>query len=423
MTEKSGSKQAARIIVIGGILIALILILTTLWSVRSALRSSEEAVRYVSNFYLGELAGRREQVVASNLENCIENMYSAIGLMEESDLSDVEHLQAFQAKMKTLYSLEKFAFVDENGLIYTSLGPLDNIDEYSFDYNTISEPEISIKDLGEGDKKVIIAIPVDDIPFNGTKLVASFMEIDIERMLEGLSLQTGEKSSTFCNLYYKDGTSLTNFVLGGQAAESNLFTALENAEFSSENGLDKVKEDFSEGREGSIAFTYLDTSENMYYVPVEGTEWMLTYLIRDSIISGHLNAISRGIITRSLLQTMIIAIVMLIVFIIIIRQNRKNARMELERKTAESASLAAQQELEERLALQEELLQQERQQRQADAMITAMASDYRSVYYVDFDSDEGICYRTDPDGEGKMWEQRHFSYSEEMTWYANQYVK
>ena len=30
----------------------------------------------------------------------------------------------------------------------------------------------------------------------------------------------------------------------------------------------------------------------------------------------------------------------------------------------------------------------------ASGMITAMASDYRSVYYVDLDKDEGICYRS-----------------------------
>ena len=30
---------------------------------------------------------------------------------------------------------------------------------------------------------------------------------------------------------------------------------------------------------------------------------------------------------------------------------------------------------------------------QANSMITALSSDYRSVYYVDLDKDEGICYR------------------------------
>ena len=33
---------------------------------------------------------------------------------------------------------------------------------------------------------------------------------------------------------------------------------------------------------------------------------------------------------------------------------------------------------------------------QANSMITAMASDYRCVYYVNLDEDVGICFRGDP---------------------------
>lgn len=50
----------------------------------------------------------------------------------------MEHLQAYQARMKKLYVLDKFAFIDSDGLIYTSLGTQDNIDEYAIDYLNIS---------------------------------------------------------------------------------------------------------------------------------------------------------------------------------------------------------------------------------------------------------------------------------------------
>ena len=49
-----------------------------------------------------------------------------------------------------------------------------------------------------------------------------------------------------------------------------------------------------------------------------------------------------------------------------------------------------------RLKEKELLLEQQALQKQQDQMITAMASDYRSVYYVDLDKDEAICYRDDP---------------------------
>ena len=60
-------------------------------------------------------------------------------------------------------------------------------------------------------------------------------------------------------------------------------------------------------------------------------------------------------------------------------------------KTAEAASQVKQQELEEKLALQGQLLEQERREKELNSMITAMASDYRSVYHVDIDTNDAVC--------------------------------
>ena len=56
-------------------------------------------------------------------------------------------------------------------------------------------------------------------------------------------------------------------------------------------------------------------------------------------------------------------------------------------KATEAASLGRQEELEARLSLQERLLEQ-------NSMITAMASDYHSVYHVNLDTDDAVCYRS-----------------------------
>ncbi len=58
----------------------------------------------------------------------------------------------------------------------------------------------------------------------------------------------------------------------------------------------------------------------------------------------------------------------------------------------------------------------------ANSMITAMASDYRSVYHVNLDKDEGICYRADPEDREQPPEGLHFPYHERFTWYADHSV-
>ena len=131
-----------RIAVTGSIILVIILVIGTIWNGNSARKDTETAVRSVSLLYLDELAGRREQVVADNMQEKIDVIGTALELMTEDDLSDLEHLQAYQARMKRLFDLEKFAFVDEEGLIYTALGMQTDIDQYPFDYLHLEGPEI-----------------------------------------------------------------------------------------------------------------------------------------------------------------------------------------------------------------------------------------------------------------------------------------
>ena len=83
---------------------------------------------------------------------------------------------------------------------------------------------------------------------------------------------------------------------------------------------------------------------------------------------------------------------------------------------------ARQRELEEKITLQEELLRQEEQRKQLDNMITAMASDYRSVYHVDLDADEAVCYRADPEDPDQYTEDMHFPFHERFVEYCGKYV-
>ncbi len=414
--------STAAIAVAGVLLVVLILVLGTLWMSRSAGRDTEDAVSSVSRLYLDELAGRREQVVSDNLRENIDRIGIAIGLMTEEDLSDVPHLQEYQKKMKQLFRLEKFAFVDENGLIYTSLGTEPDTSRYAFDHTALSGPEISVINLDSREKKVVIAVPVDRIPFNGGTLVACFMEIDMDVMLEGLSMQSRESDTTFCNIYTSAGIPLSDTVLGGLAEETNLLEALAGAEFKDGNTLEQVASDFAEGKRGTVSFSYSGTREMLGYVPVDGTDWLLTYLVRESVISEQLNAVSRSTITRSVLQSLLAALVLGGMFAFVIAQNRKNAKLALEKETSEAENRARHQEMEHRLALQEQLLEQEKQRTQQENLIKALAADYWSVYYLELDRDEGICYQVHEDLDHGFRVGERFPYLASVTAYADEYI-
>ena len=91
-------------------------------------------------------------------------------------------------------------------------------------------------------------------------------------------------------------------------------------------------------------------------------------------------------------------------------------------KAAEAEARVKQQELERRVALQDKLLQEEAQRDQMSQLITALASDYWSVYYLELDRDEGICYQQHSDVDGGFKVGERFKYLESVTAYANQYI-
>ena len=417
-TKKKSTTKAAWI---GGIIVLIIVVVGTYWMGRAARRDNDSAARAVSLLYLDELAGRREQVVEANLQNSIETIRVAVDLMTDEDLKDEESRQAYQKKMKALYHLDRFAFAGESGTIYTSSGPVDEIDRYSFDPQTITEPEISILNTEDGEKKVVIAVPITPRAFQDDNLVVCFMEIDMEQMLQGVSLSSSEADATFCNIYTREGYPLTNAVLGGLANEDNLLDALQNAEFEQGYSLDQVTADFEAGSRREVSFRYGDKQETLTYVPVEGTDWMLTYLIRESLISEKISAITNRTIVRSVIQSALTILALLILFGYIIRQSRKNAKMLAEKEAQEAEARVKQEEMEHRLSLQEELLKQKEQGEQQDRMIKALSSDYKSVYYVELDKGTGVCYQARSDFQGfKAGET--FPYMEAVTAYCRKYI-
>ena len=411
--EKQRRKHELLALIIGGVMLAAILAGGTFLTAQRAHRDASEAARSVSLLYLDELAGRREQVVEDNLNSSINVIQVALGLLDGDDLSDLEHLRAYQREIKQLFDLERFAFVDEEGLVYTAdNGVQDDVDLYAFDYRTLSAPEISLRNTAEGGKKVIIAVPIRDrgIAVEGKKLAVCFMEMDMSVMLQGVSMTSQDSETTFCNIYTSGGTALSDTVLGGLAAEDNLLEALSHADYEKGYSYDAVLRDFTELKRGVTAFAYNGVQETLSYVPVIGTDWLLTYLVRDAVISERITSVTDGIIVRSLIQSVLTALVLAAVFTLIILQNRKNARLLLEKETAD----ARQREMEQRLALQEQMLKQQQ-------MITALASDYRGVYYLELEQNRGTCYqaRTDLDA---MKAGDQFPYIETVSDYCSRYI-
>jgi len=333
-------RQTITFAVWGGMFIAALLLVTTIWVSNGARVGTNQAVNRVSEFYLEELAGRRAQVVSEELKNNVAYMENTLNIMEASDLESQESLRTFLGKVKKLYDVDKFALVDENGIVYTQHSTTSGLSRYHFLSEELTEPVISTLNLYGARKQVVLAIPAEGISFQGTEIKACFIQINIDEMLSSLTLQANG-NETYCNLYHRSGESLTNEEFGNVRAGDNLFSVVIDADTAAEAGYKQLREDFENGRQGQITFKYQGYQEDLCYVPVEGTNWMLAILIRDNVLSEQISSISSGMMTRGVIQIVITVLAMLVLFHVLAKQSRKHARILLEQEKEDGNRIRA----------------------------------------------------------------------------------
>lgn len=333
-------KQTITYAVAGGIIVALILLITMVWVSNKARSGTNQAVNRVSEFYLEELAGRRAQVVSEELKSHFSYIENALTVLEDSDLESQETLCKFLGKVEKLYGVDMFALMDENGIVYTEESAASECDEYDFLNEGLTEPVIRTTNLQGERKQVVLAVPVENISFKDTRIKVCFIQLNIDEMLSSLTLQS-INNETYCSLYYSNGEDLTSYDFGNLTAGTNILSALSEADFDDGYSYEQMKDEFESGKAGETAFTYQGLRETLSYIPVEGTNWMMTILIRDNVISEQISSISSNMMIRGLIQIVITVITMFVVFLMLIRQSKKNSRILLEQEKADGDRIRA----------------------------------------------------------------------------------
>ena len=96
---------------------------------------------------------------------------------------------------------------------------------------------------------------------------------------------------------------------------------------------------------------------------------MLTYLIRESVITDRISAYTNGIINRSILLSIVTVLIMLAILAYILIQNKRNTKLLLATETAEAEARTRQEELDYRISVQKQL--EEQSQALSDALNAA----------------------------------------------------
>ena len=318
-------------ILIGAILATFVIGYTSLWVTLGARSTAAEAASRVSEFYLREFAGRRLEMVSAAIADEFVYMRRALEIVSPDNLVSQDAVREFLAKVETAYGADKFAFVDQDDIVYTRYTTYSGGSRYDFLSNGELENDevISATNLYGARKQVCLAIPVDDLKLMDKDIKACFVQVNIDNIVEGLALDS-EDSTTFFGLYHENGDNLTDLDFGPFKATENLLNSLRGD--LDEDAWKALSEDYSSGGDGSVEFSHEGKRQTLYYSSVPETNWALTVLVADDLIQEQVYGVGTETIMRSWVLIAVTGLVLFVYFGAIIFRTRKDSEVKLEKE-------------------------------------------------------------------------------------------
>ena len=329
ITEKAVSITAA----IGSVLIMIMVIANTFWASKQTILSRNQAVSAVSAFYLESMADRRAKTITNLINNNFDYMEKAVSVINSEKIESQDDLRAAIGRMKTLLSLNRFALVDEDDIVYTQYTTYTGGSRHLFlAEKTLDSKMISTVFIYGSSKELCLAIPID-IKLLGKQFKACFVQIDINDIVELLAFD--DQESTNFALYSTNGGNISETELGPIIGTKNIFDATK--ETVSDEKWNSFRDDFANEKKGTLTFTINDdVVDTIFYQPVPDTGWELVVMIRESIIQDQIKEISNKSLAANRMQIFFLLSVATIFSAILFYMMRRVSNDKLEEEKENS---------------------------------------------------------------------------------------
>ncbi|MBQ7564260.1 MAG: GGDEF domain-containing protein [Lachnospiraceae bacterium] len=313
--------------VIGGILLISLVIGNTILSSRQTILATDEAVSEVSAFYLEAMADRRAKTITNLINNNFDQMEKALAFIEEEGIRSQEDLRESIGKVKALLSLNSFAVVDTDNIVYTQYTTYTGGSRHAFlAKDHMEEPNISTVSLYGSSKQLCLAVPTPGLRIMGRDFKACFVQIYISEIVDLLAFE--DQGRTYFGLYSHYGENLSGTELGPIILSQNLFEGMKA--YIPEDAWNQSRADFAGETEGSITFNAGGVEETLCYVPVEGTDWKMVVLISESVIHDRIRDISEKSLDSNKSQIIFTLVLVLLFAAILLAEIRIMGHHKLE---------------------------------------------------------------------------------------------
>ena len=301
--------------------------INTLISTRQTASATNEAVAEVSSFYLEAMADRRAKTLMNLINSNFEQMEKAVDFIINEEIGSEEELRDAIGSLTTLLSLDHFALVDTDNIVYTQYTTYTSGSRHAFlSDDTMDERYISTVSIYGSSKQLCLAAPTPDFEIAGKHYKACFVQIDVKDIIDLLAFE--DAGRTYFGLYSKNGENLSGTKLGAFISQHNLLETVK--EVIPEESWNEHCDNFSNAVEGSITYTVNGTDETLCYVPVEGTDWMMVVLISDSVIQNRIRSISERSLSTSRRQIAFILIFSFILLLVLLLMMKMLSKKDLD---------------------------------------------------------------------------------------------
>ncbi len=320
--------------VIGSLLIMAMVIVSSIWSSRQTRLETEKAVSAVSRFYLDTMADLRAQAVSNQISNEFSQMEKALAFIRDEKIESQEELRETIGKIKNLLSLNRFALVDQENIVYTQYTTYTGKSRHEFLAEEKMDDRIisTVSPYGSS-KQLCLAIPTPDLTVMGKPFKACFIQIDIQDIIDLLTVD--DQGRTYFALYSKNGSNLSGTELGPVISNQNILDATKG--LVSEDIWKENYDHFADDVRGSMTFSSGDIRETMCYVPIQDAGWEFAVLIHESVILDQIRDIieknlttSRDQIVFTLIAVLILAAALLLE-LMVLSKDKINAEKETSR--------------------------------------------------------------------------------------------
>ncbi len=313
--------------ILGSALVMVILVFSTVWASRKTVSTTDDAVAAVSSFYLEAMADYRARTVNNLINNNFDHMEVALNVIKDGNIRSQAELRNVLGNTKKLLSLNRFALVDEDNIVYTQYTTYTGGSRYDFlSSDKLTERVVSTVNMYGSTKQLCLAIPTDGLAILGKKFKACFVQIDIKDISDLLLLEDHE--NTYFALYTKTGANLSDTDLGPIKAGVNILE--KTKDHISRDSWEKLSADFEEGKEGNLTLVWDGTQETLCYAPVPDTGWMMAILIHENVIHEQFREMSDSNQLTSRILIIVTLLSMAIFATVLLLQSRKASRAKLE---------------------------------------------------------------------------------------------